>query len=112
MTAPKYTTADADIDARNYHANEDRKERARQAFRDRIAQTLVALLSALAAVATAYCAARYGIDKLEAGSASYTIAAVKTTASSPGTALKINSKTGDTWMLVTGKAGPVWQKVP
>ena len=105
-----YFAGMSELDAKNHHANEDRKARNQQAFWDRVAQTGVALISALAAIGAAYFAAEFGIEKLGASSARFAVIDVKS-ASGSDVALKLDTKSGQTWVLTQTPKANAWLSV-
>lgn len=107
LVATPYIQGMSELDAQNYHANEDRKARNRQANNDRIVQAVVAGISAVAAIGAAYLTARFGIERLSATSAHYTIISAK---ASGGTdvALKLDTQSGQTWVLAQTPRDTAW----
>src|SRR5579859_5580096 len=105
-----YIAGMSELDAQNHHANEDRKARNRQAYWDRVVQTGVALISAPAAIVAAYLAAEFGIEKLGANSTRFAIIDVKS-ASGSDVALKVDTKSGQTWVLTQTPKASAWLPV-
>lgn len=105
-----YIAGMSELDAQNHHANEDRKARNKQAYWDRVAQTGVALISALAAIGAAYLAAEFGIEKLGANSARFAVIDLKS-ATSSDVALKLDTKSGQTWVLSQTPKASAWLPV-
>jgi hypothetical protein len=118
---PPYVTGMAELDAQNYHANEDRKARItqaeldrtaanRKATWDRVVQTATALISAVGAIVAAVIVGLIGIERLSHDAARYTLVPLKS-ATGPDTALKIDTKTGQAWVLTLSPKGPSWRLV-
>jgi hypothetical protein len=110
LVATPYIQGMSELDAQNHHANEDRKARNVQANWDRVVQTSVALISAVGAIAAAVIVGLIGIDRLSHDAARYSIIALKTTGGSDS-AVKVDAKTGQTWMLAPSPNGLTWRAV-
>ena len=111
----------AELDARNFHAGEDRKTRIEQENKARAAtieqedkargnRTLVALISALAAIGATFGAAVIGIEKLDGATTRFSVI-TSGPAAAPVAILKVDTKTGQTWSLEKSVHGLSWRAV-